>query len=137
MQKQTDNKTTAIYYRVAQKQTASLYLDNQMQALLCYANENGTDSFTLYVDVGKSGATLDRPAFNTLQADIETGRIGTLIIYSVSRIARDFILVDRFITQAQAQGVAIISISDGINTAEPYPEFTALFRSFLKGGGRV
>ena len=136
MQMQTD-KTTAIYYRVAQKQTDSVFLDNQMQALLCYANEQGLDSYTLYADVGKSGATLDRPAFNTLKTDIETGRIGTLIIQNVSRIARNFILVDSFIEWAQARDMAIISITDGELTAPPCSEFAALIRSLLKGGGRV
>ena len=134
--KQTD-RTTAIYYRVAQKQTDSLHLDNQMQTLLCYANEKGIDSFIVYADVGKSGATLDRPAFNRLQADIEAERIGTLIIHSVSRIARNFILTDKFIELAQARGVAVISITDGELTAPPCSDFSALIRSLLKGGGRV
>ena len=36
MQRQTE-KATALHYRVAQKNTDNLYLDNQMQQLLCYA----------------------------------------------------------------------------------------------------
>ena len=136
MNKQT-GRTAALYYRVANKQTLDLYLDNQMQTLLCYANKQELDSFTLYADVGKSGLTLDRPAFNALKADIEAGRIGELIIYSFSRLARDVILVVEFIEWAQARGVEIISVTDGELTAAPYSDISALYLSFLKGGGRV
>ena len=136
MQKQTD-KTTAIYYRVAHKQQDSAYLDNQMQTLLCYAQEQELDSFTLYADVNQSGTTLDRPAFNALAADIEAGRVGRVVIRDVARIARDFILVEKFIEQAQARGVEIISITDGTLTEPPLADILMVCRSFLKGGGRV
>jgi DNA invertase Pin-like site-specific DNA recombinase len=33
-----------------------------------------------YVDDGISGTTFDRPDFNRMIADVETGRIGTIII---------------------------------------------------------
>ena len=36
---QSNNKT-ALYYRTAQKHLDTLYLDNQMQQLLCYDNHN-------------------------------------------------------------------------------------------------
>ena len=134
--KQTD-RTTAIYYRVARKQTDSLFLDNQMQTLLCYANEKGLDSYTLYDDVGRSGATLDCPAFNALIADIEAERISAVIIHGVPRIARNFILTDKFIELAQARSVAVISITDSELTAPPCSEFVGLFRSLLKGGVRA
>lgn len=136
MQKQS-GITAALYYRVANAQTDNLYLDNQMQTLLCYANKQVFDSFTFYADVGVSGRTLDRPAFNALKADIEAGRIGKLIVRDISRIARDFILTDNFIEWAQARGVEIISVMDGELTAPPYTTISALYRSLLKGGGRA
>lgn len=130
-------RTAALYYRVASAQTDNLYLDNQMQTLLCYANKQGIDSFTLYADVGVSGITLDRPAFNALKADIEAGRIGKLIIRDFSRIARDFILADNFIEWAQVRGVEIISVTEGELNTPPCANIAALCRSLLKGGGRV
>jgi len=130
-------KTAALYYRVANNQPGGLFLDNQMTTLLCYATEQRLDSFTLYADVNKSGATLDRPAFNTLITDIEAGRVGKMVIKDVARIARDFILADKFIEWAQARGVEIISIADGTLTAPPLSDISALWRSLRKGGGRV
>ena len=136
MQKQMD-KTAALYYRVANKQQDSAYLDNQMQKLLCYAEQQGLDSFTLYADIGKSGTTLDRPAFNALKADIEAGRVGKVIFTDVARVARDFILMDRFIEWTQARGVEVISITDGALTEPPLADILTVCRSLLKGGGRV
>ena len=42
---QSNNKTTdtALYYRAAQKND-TLYLDNQMQQLLCYAKQQEPDT---------------------------------------------------------------------------------------------
>ena len=41
---QSDNKT-ALYYRAAQKNLDTLYLDNQMQQLLCYAKRQELEYF--------------------------------------------------------------------------------------------
>ena len=143
MLKAQTGATAALYYRVAHKQELNLYLDNQMQTLLCYANKQGLDSFTVYADNGQSGLTLDRPAFNALKADIEAGRVGKLVIRDVSRLARDYMLTESFIERARKQGVEIISVQDGVLTASPYAdaspyaELAALLRSLPKGGGRA
>ena len=134
---QQTGRTAALYYRVANKQTDSLLFDNQMQKLLCYAEEQGLDGFTLYADIGKSGATLDRPAFSKLKADIEAGRICKLIVYDISRIARSYLLYGEFIGWAQVRGVEIISVIDGVLTAAPFSEMALLYRSFVRGGGGV
>ena len=131
------DKTAALYYRVAHKQQDCANLDNQMQKLLCYATEQGLNSFILYADVNQHGLNLDRPAFNALKADIEAGRVGKLIVNDVARIARNFIVMDKFIEWAQTRGVEVISITDGDLNAPPYSDISAFWRSFLKGGGRI
>ena len=136
MLKQSE-KRAALYYRVASKQTDSLHLDNQMQTLLCYAKERGIDSFTLYADNGKSGANLNRPAFNALIADIEAGHIGLLIVRGISRIGRDYILTGQFIMWARSLGVEIYSVIDGVLPVPLHADITALFHAAMKGGGRV
>jgi len=75
MLKQLGNnpKMAALYYRTATKETDCLHFDNQMHKLLCYASERGICNFKLYADIGVSGLTLDRPAFNALKTDIDAG----------------------------------------------------------------
>jgi DNA invertase Pin-like site-specific DNA recombinase len=138
MQKQSDNKVTALYYRAALKNTDNLNLDNQMQKLLCYAKEKLSDSFILYADNGVSGSTLDRPAFNALKADIQAGRVDSVVVADMARIGRNFILVDKFMEWIASRDVEIVSISDGVNLSrELYTGILDALRAFAKGGERV
>ena len=135
---QQTGKTAALYYRVASTQTETLYLDNQMHILLCYANEQGLDGFTLYADVGKSGLTLDRPGFNALKADIEAGHIGKVIVYNASRIGRDIFLVGEFMEWAQARDVEVVSITDTelhMTLKLLGATLSTIDKSLLNGGG--
>ena len=43
---------------------------------------------TFYDDGGVSGATLERPALQRLLADVEVGRIDTIVVYKVDRLTR-------------------------------------------------
>lgn len=133
--KQQTGKTAAIYYRAANKKMLELHLDNQMHTLLCYANRQELDSFTLYADIGKSGITFDRPAFNALKADIDAGHISKLIVCNISRIGRDFISTGEFIEQAGAQGVEVVSIMGGDLNAPPLGVEIALLCDSLPKGG--
>ena len=133
---QQTGKTAALYYRVANVQTENLYLDNQMHTLLCYANEQELDSFTLYADVGESGLTLDRPGFHVLKADIEAGHIDKVIVYNASRIGRDIFLVGKFVEWAQARGVEVISITDELHlTLELLGAIVSTVDNSLLNGG--
>jgi site-specific DNA recombinase len=137
MQKQTDNRITAFYYRSAAKNTDNLHLDNQMQLLLCCAKERGLDRFMLYADNGASGVTCDRPALNALKADIRAGRVGEIIIADSARLGRDFIALNGLIEWLQSYGVEIVSLKDG-GRVEPFcADMAALCRSLLKGGERA
>jgi DNA invertase Pin-like site-specific DNA recombinase len=136
MNQQTD-KTTALYYRVANSRTDGVYLDNQMQTLLCYAKEQGLDNFALYADIGKNGVTLDRPAFNALKSDIEAGRVGKVVVRDIARIARNSILVWDFIVWARERGAEIASIMGDAFSVSLFADMTALCRSLLKGGGQA
>jgi DNA invertase Pin-like site-specific DNA recombinase len=136
MNQQTD-KTTALYYRVANSRTDGVYLDNQMQKLLCYAKEQGFGSFALYADIGKSGITLDRPALNALKSDIRAGRVGEIVVKDVSRIARSFIPFMEFAEWIKSCGVEMVSLNDG-GRVEPFSERVAAFaRSLTEGGERA
>jgi DNA invertase Pin-like site-specific DNA recombinase len=137
MHKQTENKITALYYRTAQKTTPDMNLDNQMQTLLCYAQERGLAGFTVYADNGANGLTLDRPALNALKADIQAGCVGEIVVKDTSRIARGFILFMEFTDWIKSRGAEIVSLNDG-GRAEPlHADMAALCRSLLKGGERA
>ena len=45
-----------------------------------YAKQHGFTSLKWYTDDGFSGANFDRPDFQKMLADIEAGKIGTVIV---------------------------------------------------------
>ncbi len=101
------DRMTAYYYRAAQKQTADLYLDNQMQKLLYHARVNELPVLTLYMDNGYAGITPDRPAFALLQKDIALGRVQKVIVASIDRISRVAADLIVFADLAERNGVSI------------------------------
>jgi DNA invertase Pin-like site-specific DNA recombinase len=138
MQNRQTEQTAALYCRVANRNgTDGLNLDNQMQKLLCYARERGLRNFLIYADLGASGLTLDRPALNALKADIEAGRVDTVIVRDVTRIARGFLLAENFISWAGTHGANVFSITDGALLTSLFAVTDEFPRSLPKGGGRV
>ena len=77
---------TALYCRTAQQ--SSVGIESQKERLSRFAADNGHANASWYIDDGRSGATLNRPALQQLIADIEAGIVKTVIAISCDRIAR-------------------------------------------------
>ena len=107
-----EKKKVAIYCRVARADENAL--EHQMRTALRFAVDSGCGEYRIYLDNGLSGATVDRPAFNRLNCDMLAGEIQTVVVKDLSRIARNFILVDRWMSMADALGVKVISTDDDI-----------------------
>lgn len=126
---------TALYYRAARKNDdTNLYLDNQMYQLLHYARQHGIDSYVLYVDSGLSGITLDRPGLQKLQAHIHDHRIHTVIVSSIDRLSRNMFDSVQFVEDATKHGASVISIKESCDLLAGCEIYSALVRSFEKGG---
>ena len=65
----------------AQREACEAYIASQKY-------EGWTALSTFYDDGGVSGATLERPALQRLLADVEVGRIDTIVVYKVDRLTR-------------------------------------------------
>ena len=83
----------AIYVRVSTDAQAEqgTSLDTQVEACQKKGIELGYDmsKAVIYRDEGESGADIDRPALNSLRADVETGIISnTIICYDPDRLSR-------------------------------------------------
>ena len=80
---------TGIYSRLSREDeettAVSQSIINQKDFLTEYAVENGFNIIDYYIDDGYSGTTFDRPDFIRLIADIEKGRINTVITKDVTR----------------------------------------------------
>jgi DNA invertase Pin-like site-specific DNA recombinase len=63
----------------------------------------------LYVDKGASGATPNRTAFKRLLRDCEDGTIGTVLVPSVDRIARESRLLNIMLYMFRHMKIQIVS----------------------------
>ena len=69
----------------------SVSIANQRKIVTQYAQENGLFISDFYIDDGVSGTTFERPNFQRLIKDIESGKINCVITKDYSRLGRDYI----------------------------------------------
>ena len=121
MLRQTTQKITALYPRLSHEdelQGESNSISNQKRILETYAKQNGFSNLRWYTDDGYSGANFQRPGFQAMLADIEAGKVGTVIVKDMSRLGRNYLQVGMYTEMIFPQkGVRFIAINDGVDSA--------------------
>ena len=117
----TPSKITALYCRLSRDdelQGDSNSIKNQKAILKKYADDNGFINTEFFVDDGVSGTTFDRPDFQRMIAEMESGKIGTIIVKDMSRLGRDYLKVGYYteIAFPNAEG-RFIAINNGVDSA--------------------
>jgi DNA invertase Pin-like site-specific DNA recombinase len=117
---------------IKQQQMAALYLrlsrddggdaesnsiQTQRMMLRRYAKENDFAVYSEYVDDGISGVTFERDGFKRMLADIEDGKVGTVICKDLSRLGRNNAMVAYYTEIVFPDcDVRFIAINDGIDS---------------------
>ena len=99
MLRQTTQKITALYPRLSHEdelQGESNSISNQKRILETYAKQNGFSNLRWYTDDGYSGANFQRPGFQSMLADIEAGKVATVIVKDMSRLGRNYLQVGMY-----------------------------------------
>lgn len=111
-------KTTAIYIRTStdKQQTG---LEAQRRSLIEYCKNNSISDFRVYSDSGVSGTKEKRPALNQLMTDIEEGKVGAVIVYSFSRLARSVNHLMQAMEVFKKLDVDFVSLTENIDTKTP------------------
>ncbi|MGO0985155.1 recombinase family protein [Clostridioides difficile] len=87
---------TALYCRLSQddkQEGDSNSIVNQKKILKKYALDHGYSDYLYYIDDGYSGTNFNRPDFQRMIADVETGKIKRIIVKDMSRFSRDYLQV--------------------------------------------
>ena len=100
----------AIYCRVASE--SQYAVDSQKAELTRYALSLGYDNLAYYEDNGASGLTLDRSGFKQMDSDIQSGRIGAVLVKNISRIGRKPLQTTHWIDCIIDKGIPFISMTD-------------------------
>lgn len=116
-----NNYKAGLYIRLSceddDKTQMSESITNQKSLLLQYVSENNLEVYDIYIDDGYSGTNFDRPDFNRLISDIESGKVNMVITKDMSRLGRDYIgtgnLIEKYFPE---HGVRYIAVTDSIDT---------------------
>jgi len=110
---------TAIYCRTASTHPSDFQeIRQQEDKVRTFAFEKGYEIFMIYSDNGFSGNNLDRPAFAEMEVDMAAGKIDTIIVSCVDRIARDHFIREDWLYQLNLMGISIIAV-DGSHEVSP------------------
>ena len=130
----TQQLITALYPRLSHEdelQGESNSISNQKRILETYAKQNGFSNLRWYTDDGYSGANFQRPGFQAMLADIEAGKVGTVIVKDMSRLGRNYLQVGMYTEMIFPQkGVRFIAINDGVDSAQGDNYFAPLGNIF-------
>lgn len=127
-------KITALYCRLSRDDDQSgdsNSIVNQKQILGEYAKRHGFANSVFYVDDGYSGTNFNRPDFQRMLKDIESGKVETVIVKDMSRFGRNYIMVGYYteILFEQA-GIRFIAVNDNVDNEHDSDEFTP-FRNII------
>ena len=130
----TQQLITALYPRLSHEdelQGESNSISNQKRILETYAKQNGFSNLRWYTDDGYSGANFQRPGFQAMLADIEAGKVGTVVVKDMSRLGRNYLQVGMYTEMIFPQkGVRFIAINDGVDSAQGENDFAPLRNIF-------
>jgi len=70
----------------------------------------------MYDDGGFSGATMERPAFRRLLADVGEGKIDVVVVYKVDRLTRSLSDFAKIVEIFDKRGVSFVSVTQQFNT---------------------
>lgn len=95
-------------------------LDAQREACEAYIKSQRHEGWTLiekqYDDGGFSGGTMNRPAFQNLLKDIESGSIDIVVVYKVDRLTRSLMDFAKIVEILDKHSASFVSITQQFNT---------------------
>ena len=91
---QTQGFMTALYERLSRDDELngeSNSISNQKKLLEQYAKEHGFTNLIHFTDDGISGTRFDPPRLSCMMKEVESGKVGTILIKDMSRMGRDYL----------------------------------------------
>ena len=96
-------------------------LDAQREACEAYVRSQKQEGWKLlpehYDDGGVSGGTMDRPALQSLLAEIDAGRIDMVVVYKVDRLTRSLADFSKLVDRLDETGASFVSVTQQFNTS--------------------
>ena len=124
-------KRCAIYTRKSTEEgldQAFNSLDAQREACEAYIASQRHEGWKLvktrFDDGGLSGGNMERPALQSLLAEIDAGHIDLIVVYKVDRLTRSLADFAKLVERFDAQDVSFVSVTQQFNTSSSMGRLT-------------
>ena len=129
------DRVTALYERLSkddEQQGESNSILNQKSFLEDYARKNGMTNIKHFTDDGYTGRNFNRPGFQAMLAEVEAGKIGTVIVKDMSRFGRNYLEVG-FYTEMlfPKKQIRFIAINNNVDSDNPQDNFFTPFLNIM------
>ena len=124
---------TALYERLSRDDESngeSNSISNQKKLLEQYAKEHGFTNLIHFTDDGISGTRFDRPGFLAMMKEVESGKVGTILIKDMSRMGRDYLKVGQYMELLRQKNVRLIAVNENVDSFREDDDFTP-FRNIM------
>ena len=117
-------KITALYERlsIGDEQRGgedSSSIKSQKTQLEQYAKQHGFANIRHYTDDDESGRFFDRTGYSQMMEDVESGKVGIVIMKDLTRWGRDHVQVGIAMEAFRQNDVRFIAINNGIDSINP------------------
>ena len=106
----------AIYARVSTKEQTT---ETQVAQLEAYCQSRGWADVAVFRDDGISGVRDNRPELDKLRQRMMAGEFSAIVVSKMDRLGRSLGMILRLWDEADAAGVRVIVIDQGIDTSTP------------------
>ena len=129
---------TALYLRLSRDDENygdSVSIETQRTILRQYAAEHGLHVVGEYVDDGWSGTNFDRPDFQRMMDDVETGKVNCIVTKDLSRFGREHVMMDYYLEflfpEKQVRYIAVAENEDTEKGLSDFVPFKNLFNEWF------
>ena len=127
-------KWAALYVRLSRDDDSegdSNSIAHQIEILKKYAKDHNIIQYKIYKDDGYSGANFNRPCFQEMISDIESGLVNMVIVKDMSRFGRNYLEVGMYTEIRFPEfDVRFIAVNDGVDSEREDNDFTP-FRNII------
>ena len=118
------NKITALYSRLSvgdedRDGGESNSIVNQKAFLERYARQEKLTNIRHYIDDDESGRFFDRSAYVRMMDNVESGKIGIVVMKDMTRWGRDYLQVGNAMEIFRRNRVRFIAVNNGIDSEKP------------------
>ncbi len=106
---------TAIYCRQSVEKKDSISIETQEQECRAKLRSGETD-VAVYSDRGYSGKNTNRPDFQRLMSDVESGRVSKIIVYKIDRMSRSVLDFELTYRELKQHHVDFVSATEDFDT---------------------